>query len=109
VPRFFCDNEGCPRQTFAAQFPAFLEVYARGTTRLKNQQQQVSFKVSAEAGASLLQTLGILTSSDTLIRLVRQTPEPERETPRVLGVDDWALLWDHFGRLGNPYGGRGFS
>lgn len=98
VPRFFCDNEGCPRRTFAAQFPAFLKPYARGTTRLKSQQQQVSFSVSAEAGAPLLQALGILTSPDTLIRLVRQAPEPERETPRVLGVDDWAL------RKGRSYG-----
>ena len=98
VPRFFCDNAGCPRRTFAAQFPAFLKPYARGTTRLKSQQQQVSFSLSAEAGSPLLQALGILTSPDTLIRLVRQAPELERETPRVLGVDDWAL------RKGRSYG-----
>lgn len=29
-------------------------------------------------------------SGDTLIRLVRATPESTADTPRVLGVDDWA-------------------
>jgi transposase len=28
---------------------------------------------------------------DTLLSLVRQTPLPERPTPQVVGVDDWAL------------------
>jgi len=98
VPRFFCDNEGCSRRTFAAEFPGFLEPYARRTTRLVGQQRQVGFSVSAEAGSPLLQVLGMLTSPDTLIRLVRHAPEPERETPRGLGVDDWAL------RKGRTYG-----
>jgi len=30
-------------------------------------------------------------SADTVLRLVRAIPLPERVTPRVLGVDDWAL------------------
>jgi hypothetical protein len=38
------------------------------------------------------------TSPDTLIRLVRGVPEPLVETPRVLGVDDWAK------RKGQSYG-----
>lgn len=98
VPRFFCENAGCSRRTFAAKFPTFLEPYARGTTRLIRQQQQVGFSISAEAGSPLLQVLGMLTSPDTLIRLVRGVPESEQETPRVLGVDDWAL------RKGRSYG-----
>lgn len=98
VPRFFCENERCPRLTFAAKFPALLNAYARRTKRLAIQQQQVGFTVSAETGSRLLQVLGMLTSPDTLIRLVRQAPEPEVATPRVLGVDDWAF------RKGQSYG-----
>jgi transposase len=37
-------------------------------------------------------------SSDTLIRLVRNAPEPDMVTPRVLGVDEWAK------RKGQSYG-----
>lgn len=98
VPRFFCDNTACSRCTFAARFPILLHPYARRTTRLRHQQGQVGFTVSAETGSSLLGILGMLTSPDTLIRLVRQTPETTVETPRVLGIDDWAK------RKGQSYG-----
>jgi transposase len=98
VPRFFCDNEACDRQTFAGMFPAWISRYARRTVRLIEQQREVGFAASAEQGARLLPKLGMETSPDTLIRLVRNTPESTRETPRVLGVDDWAK------RKGQTYG-----
>jgi len=37
-------------------------------------------------------------SGDTILRLVRRLPLPRRPTPRVLGVDDWAI------RKGRIYG-----
>jgi transposase len=37
-------------------------------------------------------------SSDSLLRLVHNSPEPEVKTPRVLGADDWAK------RKGHSYG-----
>lgn len=98
VPRFFCDNEVCMRRTFAAAFPDILPRYARRTTRLMEQQQEIGFVTSGEAGSRLSDMLGMFTSPDTLIRLVRQAPEPEVYTPRILGVDDWAK------RKGHNYG-----
>lgn len=98
VPRFFCDNVTCPHRTFAARFSALLPPYARRTTRLQNQQEQISLMLSAETGSQLLGILGMLTSPDTLIRLVRALPEVTAQTPRVLGIDDWAK------RKGQSYG-----
>lgn len=98
VPRFFCDNAACSRKTFAAPFPEILRRYARRTTRLANQQHQVGYAMGGEAGSRLVQGLGMTTSADTLIRLVRGVSEPTVETPRVLGVDDWAK------RKGQSYG-----
>jgi len=46
----------------------------------------------------LLNELGMPTSPDTLIRLVRNASEPEMSTPRVLGIDDWSK------RKGQSYG-----
>ena len=98
VPRFFCDNDACEQQTFSEAFPSFVSRYARRTERLIEQQRQVGFAVSAEQGARLLPNLVMETSPDTLIRLVRNSPESAHETPRVLGVDDWAK------RKGQSYG-----
>jgi transposase len=52
----------------------------------------VAFAVSGEEGRRLLQTLGMPLSGDTLIREIRMTPEESVDTPRVLGIDDWAKL-----------------
>lgn len=98
VRRFFCKNEQCKYRTFAERFPSLLKPHARRTTRLAQQQMQVAYEVGGEAGARILKMLQMPISPDTLIRLVRQAPEPEVKTPRVLGVDDWAK------RKGQSYG-----
>ena len=90
VRRFFCDSDQCPKRTFAEQFPALLAFRARRTERLTTLLEQIAFEVSAESGARLLSWCGILVSPDTMLRLVRKSSDTEPETPRVLGVDDWA-------------------
>jgi transposase len=60
--------------------------------------QALSFTVSAEAGARLGSQLHTPLSPDTLLRIVRHTPLTPRITPRVLGVDEFAL------RKGKVYG-----
>lgn len=87
---FFCKNEDCGYQTFAERFPEIVAPYPRRTERLAANQREVALAVGGEVGARLLTMLGMGVSPDTLIRLVRQAPEPEVVTPRVLGVDDWA-------------------
>jgi len=98
VPRFFCDNANCQTKTFADRMSALIEPYAHRTNRLAKQQQQIAFALGGEAGERLLAVIGMKVSSDTLIRLIRKTPEPEVTAPRVLGVDDWAK------RKGRTYG-----
>ena len=46
----------------------------------------------------MLQGIGMPTSGDTVLRLVRRLPLPRRPAPHVLGVDDWAR------RKGQTYG-----
>lgn len=95
---FFCDNAACEHRTFAERFPEVVAPYARRTDRLVAQQRQVAFEVSGEAGARLLAILAMPISPDTVLRLVRSTAEPEPVTPRILGVDDWAM------KKGQTYG-----
>ncbi len=98
VHRFFCDVPGCQRQIFTERLPSVVAPYARRTERLVNQQTQVAYALGGEAGAFILMLLGMPTSPDTLLHLIRNAPEPELKVPRVLGVDDWCQ------RKGQSYG-----
>ena len=47
------------------------------------------------AGARLGRSMGLATSRNTLLRLIRRTPVLPIDTPAALGVDDWALRKRH--------------
>jgi transposase len=98
VHRFFCDNEFCEAKTFTERIPDFIRPYAHRTNRLASRQQRAAFGASGEAASRMLYALDMSTSPDTLIRLVRNAAEKQVKTPRVLGVDDWAI------RKGRSYG-----
>jgi transposase len=58
----------------------------------------IGFLMGGEAGARATRKLAMKTSADTLLRRVRQAKLPVTQTPRVLGVDDFAF------RKGQCYG-----
>lgn len=89
VHRFFCDNGACEAKTFTERIPAFIQHYARRTNRLATRQQSVAIEAGGAIGQRVLTILDMPVDSDTLIRLVRNAPEPDVTTPRVLGVDEW--------------------
>ncbi len=98
VRRFKCKDLGCAKITFAEQIPEVIAPYARRTTRLADQQRQVAYIAGGEPGGQLMTSVATPASPDTLLRLIRATPEEDYPTPRVLGVDDWAK------RKGQTYG-----
>jgi transposase len=98
VRRFFCQQEDCPRKTFAEPFPDLVQAHARRTTRQGQLLQEVAFALGGKAGAHLARRWGCAVSRDTLLRLLRRCPLPASPVPRVLGLDDWA--W----RKGRRYG-----
>jgi transposase len=98
VRRFACREEGCFRKTFAEDLTELLAPRARRTTRLREQHLATAYALGGEAGRRLSHQLGMPISGDTLIRDIRQVPEPLEASVRVVGVDDWAV------RKGNSYG-----
>jgi transposase len=98
VRRFRGQNEDCPRQTFVERLPELVAVSAQRTVRLTRLLYAFSLTLSGEAGARLLSDIGVLTSPDTLLRLVKGGQVPITKTPRAIGVDDFAL------RRGQTYG-----
>jgi transposase len=98
VRKFFCDTEACPRRIFTERLPDVVAPYARRTTRLTDLLRVLAFALGGEAGARVVDRLGLSASPATLLRLMRGTAPAAAPTPRVLGVDDWAF------RKGNRYG-----
>ena len=98
VHRFFCDNGDCEAKTFTERIPAFIQHYARRTDRLAIKQQSVAIEAGGAIGQRVLTLLDMPVNSDTLIRFIRNAPEPNVATPRVVGVDEWSQ------RKGQSYG-----
>jgi transposase len=91
VRRLFCDTADCPRRTFAEQVEGLSARYSRYTVLLLRTLTAVGLALGGSAGARLLQVLGVMLSRVTVLSLVMALPDPPLATPRVLGVDDFAL------------------
>ena len=98
--RFHCDTLNCPQQIFAEQLPEFLRRYARRTESLEEQLLSLAWVAGGESGFYIAERFKMPVSADTLLRLTRRRRGGliDWETPRVLGVDDWAF------RKGRRYG-----
>jgi len=98
VRRFFCDTTACVRRIFTERLPTIVRPWARRTTRLARVQQQIGLIAGGAAGARLCTVLACPVGIDGVLQLVRQYAPPQYPTPRVVGVDDWAM------RKGQRYG-----
>jgi len=91
VRRFRCVNPACRRATFGEDFGEFLPRRAQRTREATAYLRRAANTSGGEAGARLIEGLGLKGSPDTLLRLLRREPSSVVVAPRVLGVDDLAL------------------
>jgi transposase len=91
VRKFRCPQKRCPRQVFTERLPDLVESYARKTVRLHEVLELVGFALGGEAGARLIQRLGMASSPSTLLRYIRRTAPAPYPKPHIIGVDDFSL------------------
>lgn len=98
VRRFRCGESSCPRKTFVEQEPTLAARYARSTRRLSSDLEFIGLALGGRPGSRLSRRHQKPISRTTLLRLVRALPEPPVDTPRELGVHEFAF------RRGRRYG-----
>ena len=98
VRRFRCATPTCQRQTFAERLPTLAPCYAQRTERLTQTVRVLGSEAGGAAGARMATRLRMPLSGDTVLRILHSTPASTQPTPRVLGIDDFAL------RKGRVYG-----
>jgi len=91
VRRFRCLNPACPAVTFAERLSALLAPSAQRTKRLTDALHDLGLAFGGEAGCRQSQRSSMPASPATILRLVHRAPLQPRPTPRVLGIDDFAL------------------
>ncbi len=96
VRRFYCDNYQCLRRIFAERFPALTRRYAQRTNRLNHSLLQIGLVLGGEAGSTLAAKLGMPTSPDTILRLIKTDTLPVNKVAQdqlpltKIGIDDWS-------------------
>ncbi|KAK1183486.1 ISL3 family transposase [Streptomyces sp. NBS 14/10] len=98
VRRFVCAEESCLQKTFAEQVPGLTRRFGRRTERLRSTLVSVGLALAGRAGARMADAFRTPVSRNTLLRLIASLPDPPVETPRVVGVDEYAQ------RKGRVYG-----
>src|SRR2546425_7992950 len=91
VRKWFCGNRRCHRRIFTERLPTIAASWARRTLRLVQRLIALGVALGGKAGVRLGHAWDVRVSRNTLLRLLRRQPAPSFPTPRVLGVDDFAL------------------
>lgn len=88
---YHCENKDCDTVSFAEDYEGFIGRSDRMTERLEKFIQTLALETNCEGAAAICSELGIRTSGDTIIRILRKLADmPVAKCGDVIGVDDFA-------------------
>ena len=90
VRRLFCENQDCPKRTFAEQVPGLTRRYQRRTPALQAVVDAVALALAGSAGARLLAVLHQPLSWMSVLNSLMRIALPARPVPEVIGIDEFA-------------------
>jgi transposase len=93
---YYCSNNDCEVVSFAESYGDFIGRSDRMTDRLENFIMTLALETNCEGAAAICKELGIRTSGDTIIRILRKLCEaPAVQCSEIIGVDDFAYRKGH--------------
>ena len=98
VRKFYCKEPTCPRQVFAERLPQLTSPHGQATAGLRLFLATLGREAGGAGGARSAAGIGLQTTARTLLRVLHAQPVAEPESPRVVGLDDWA--WKKRSRYG---------
>lgn len=93
VRRLYCENRDCAKTTVVEQVDGLTERYQRRTPALRRVVEALAVVLAGSAAARLLTVLHL--SSVTVLNCLMRITLPQRPTPLVAGIDEFALLRGH--------------
>jgi len=89
--KYDCENEKCGILSFSEYYEDFIGKSDRMTDRLENFIRTLALETNCEGAAAICKELGIRTSGDTIIRILRKLVNtPVVQCSDIIGVDDFA-------------------
>lgn len=92
VRRFACRNPACDYTIFCERLLPWVPAYGRRSVALTAWLAQWGWHLSAEALVRVALDQGVQVSASTILRVLRATPDPVWDAPRVIGMDDWCRI-----------------
>lgn len=93
VRRLYCENRDCAKTTVVEQVDGLTERYQRRTPALRRVVEALAVVLAGSAAARLLTVLHL--SSVAVLNCLMRITLPQRPTPLVAGIDEFALLRGH--------------